>query len=180
MNSIYGHAGIVIKKKNKLYITECCGHDQTGYHEAKHLNDKKMGGVRIIELDVLLREYYKNNKGVCAVKFISKEIPYSDFMKNMLKYRNAVFQDRKVLIMLAITDIFISHELAKKLSKGYGDEKMICTEFVYNILRDCNVLKEYPGKLFWPHTITNKLFDELEIIKYSKPYKFVIEYKTMG
>jgi len=175
VNSEYGHAGIVIKnKKGKLFIVEACGPSQCGYENATHLNNDKKGGARIIELDKILQEYYEEYKGIYAVKFISKEIPYSVIMEKLKKYENIRFQDRHVLAMLVVADICISNTLAKTLSKYCDEKKMICTDFLYDLLYECNVVKEYPSKIFWPHLITSKKFDDLQIINYSKPYKFSI------
>ena len=55
LGSMYGHAGVVIKKNNgEIYIAEVCGHDQCGYQEAYHLNKFNKGGARIINLDTIL------------------------------------------------------------------------------------------------------------------------------
>jgi hypothetical protein len=176
VGSMYGHAGIIIRKKNgEVYIVEVCDYDQCGGEHAKHLNNYNQGGVRIIKLDIILNEYYKEYKGTYAVKFISKEIPYLEIMEKLKRYKHITFQPRKTLLFLAIVDIFISHSLANSLAKKCDQDKMICTEFLYNLLCDCNVLKNYPAKLFWPHLITNQVFDELENIKYSKPLKFIID-----
>ena len=172
LNSIYGHAGIILKINNVLYIIECCGYYQTGYAHANHLNNQKMGGVRIINLDTILKDYYKNYKGICAVKFISREIPNSVIMQNIIKYQNMIFEKGKNVCFLAVADLLISHKFAENISKKFSDKRMFCTEFLHSLLCDCGVLKKYPSKLFWPHCITQKIFDDLEIIKYSKPYKF--------
>ena len=73
-----------------------------------------------------------------------------------------------------IIDVFISHSLAQFLSrKMISSKNMMCSEFVYQILIDCGVLKsEYPKKLFWPFKISEDEFRELEKVRYSKPYRF--------
>ena len=176
LGSDYGHAGIVIKDKrnNHLYIAECCGHDQCGNKYANYLNKDQKGGIRIIDLDILLKEYHNEYNGSYAVKFISNEIPNSIIISALKKYKNVRFQERHILCMLAAMDIFISHPVAAALSNICDKNKMICTEFVHDLLHECNVLDKYPSKLFWPHLITNHVFKKLEKIKYSRPFKFSI------
>ena len=173
IGTIYGHVGVVIKKNNKLYLVEACGYKLCGYDKAYHLNNYNQGGVRIIKLETMLNEYHKKYNGVYAVKFISEEIPYQKIMEKIKKYKNITFQSMKTLAFLAIVDIFISHDLAINISKKCDKNKMICTEFLYNLLYDCGVLKEYPVKLFWTHLFTENIFTKLENIKYSGPVKFM-------
>lgn len=174
LGSDYGHAGIIIKSRGKLYVAEVCGPDQCGYQYAKHLNKSCQGGVRIIELDTLLNEYYKEYKGVYAVKFIDKAIPNKVMMANIKKYGHIVFQKRQTLYKLAIPDLFVSHSLAKYLASKYPTDQMICTEFLYRVLHDCGVLGEYPAKLFWPHIIVRDQFNSIAKVVYSLPYKFSV------
>jgi len=172
--SEYGHAGLIIRDGEKLYLAECCDADQVGFQYAKYLNDQGRGGVRIIDLDIVLEKYYYEYQGVCSVKFISKEIPLSTMMKNILKYHNRIFQDKKIIGLLAITDIFLFHPLAVKMAEFRQDGRMICTEFVYTVLYDCGVMGYYPAKLFWPHSITNGLLDKLAVVPFSKHFKLSI------
>lgn len=175
VGSQYGHAGIIIKDpQGKLYIVESCDHNQCSGQHAHHLNKHKKGGVRIIDTDIILKEYYKKYEGIYAVKFISSEIPYEKFMEKLNKYKNIIFQNRDTLSLLVITDLIISHTLATKIANKCDNNEMICTEFLHSLLYDCKVLKDYPSKIFWPHLITSKIFDDLENVKYSKPYKFIV------
>jgi hypothetical protein len=175
LGSVYGHAGIVIKKNNgKIYIVEVSNYDHCGFEKAHYLNKFNRGGVRIINLETILKMYYKEYRGFFAVKFISQEIPYSKIMQKLKKYKNITFKSTRSIITLALTDILISHSLAEKISNSLSNNEMICTEFLYILLYDCNVLKHYPPKLFWPHLIETSIFDKLENIKYSALYKFVI------
>lgn len=175
----YGHAGIVIRSKNKLFVLECCDFDQCGYEQSKFINKGKIaggsGGVRIIDLDLYLDLYYKEYKGEFAVKFIEKEIPIDVVNSVLKKYQTVTFQNRNVLYVMAIIDNGVSHELAKHLIKKCNKDKMICTEFLYDFLYNCGVVKSYPSKIFWPHLITHDMFGKLQNIKYTDIYKFKIK-----
>jgi len=173
-DSIYGHAGLVFKKDDNIYIIECCGQDQCGNESAQKLNKCGEGGIRIIEIDTLLQEYYKEYNGTYAVKFISKELPNHLVIKNLKKYKNIIFQEGYKTAFLAIMDEGFSHRIAKYYGEKFSRKKMTCTEFLYNLLYDCGIVKEYPAKLFWPHLIAKTFFTNLELVKYSGLFKFSI------
>ena len=176
LDSEYGHAGMVIKGRNNIYVLECCKAEHPGFTSAKYLNDKGKGGVRIIEFDRLLKEYHDFYDGIFAIKFISSAISNSMLMKNLKKYQDVTFQETSVLLTLVVFDIFISPRLAEEVAKMCPCNKMVCTEFLHAILYDCHVLKKYSSKLFWPHKITNKIFDKIKLINYSHPYQFKIDF----
>ena len=177
LGSNFGHVGLIIRNsKDKLYLLEtnspkqCCTNDYYCFHE----NNKKTGGIRILPLDKILKEYSKKNDGIYAIRFISKEISNSLLMKKIYKYKHIQFQDVQVIILFAFFDFFISHKIACEISKLFDNNKMICSEFLYNILYDCNVIRNYPSKLFWPNLFVNEIFDNITKIKYSKTYEFTI------
>lgn len=173
---IYGHAALVMRDGEKLYIVECCDIDMSGQNIGHyfHKNGKKEGGVRMIDLDTMLTEYKKDFNGKFAVKFISRGIPNKVFIENLLKYQDVQFQDHMTLGILAITDLLISHKMAESFAVKCPTNRMFCTEFIHRMLRDCNVLKDYPSKLFWPHHITRETFADIENIKYSRTFRFTI------
>lgn len=176
LGSEYGHVGIILKSNNKLYVVECTSNPHTGRQYAYHLNNYNQGGVRIIDLEILLKEYYRDNTGEYAVKFIEKEIPNSHIFNNINKFKNMIFEHRLLLLFLGFIDTCISHNLAIYLSNILPENNtLMCSEFMHRLLCDCGILEEYPSKLFWPHTVNNKIFEDLEIIKYSKPYKFTLD-----
>lgn len=173
---IYGHAALVLRDNEKLYIVECCDIDMSGQNVGYYFDKsgKKEGGVRIIDLETMLKEYKKDFNGKFAVKFISQEIPNRIFIENLQKYQHVQFQDHMTLGILAITDLLISHKIAESFAVTCPTNRMFCTEFIHRMLHDCNVLKKYPSKLFWPHHITRETFNEIENVKYSKTYRFTV------
>lgn len=174
IGSEYGHVGIIIRNKDKLFILECVSNNHCAKEYALYLNNLKKGGIRIVELETLLKEYLKENDAIFAIKFISNEIPNNIILKNIEKYIDKTFEDKYKLYIMGFMDVCISHNLSEKINIFCGNNnKSMCSEFVHNFLYECNVLKKYQSKLFWPHLITNdELFSFLEIIKYSKPFKF--------
>lgn len=178
IGSEYGHVGIILKdESNNLFVIECVANDHCADKHATYLNNYKKGGIRIIELEKILNEYCKENAALFAIKFISREIPYSIAINNLNKYKDITFENKGRLFILGIIDVIISNNIGKKLALKINNNKMCCSEFAHNFLYNCNVLKKYPSKIFWPHLITNDLFDEIEIVKYSKPYKFKLKNK---
>ena len=171
----YGHSGIILKTDKNIYVIECCGYDQCGFNRAKYLsNKKKNGGIRLIKLyDLLLIYHYKYNASF-SVMHTSAPIDNNLLINKLNKYIDIDFQQKSILLLLAVTDIFISNEIAKLMAVKIDDKKMICTEFTYKLLEDCGIFKPYPSKLFWPHTFANIKFYDLLNVSYSEPIKFVI------
>lgn len=187
----YGHVGLILKnpKTGELFLLECTDYMHTADDEAIHLNNYNRGSVRIINLDTLIDKYYQQQMGIFSVKFIEKEIPYNLIMNKLREYKDVIFEDKWKLVFLATTDLLISHDFAKKLTSSPNSStdiikhfrsnnryrKMMCAEFVHEILYRCGALKAYPSKLFWPHIYTSAFFKELEIIKFTKQYKFTVK-----
>ena len=175
IGSEYGHAGIILRNQDKIYVVECTNNNHTGNEYAKYLNNEGRGGVRIVNFDKLIKHYHTNNNALFGVKFISKEISNAELLKTLKHYKKYTFRNKTLVYLMALMDVCVSHKLSKRLfTTHYSDNKMICTEFVHHILHKCNVLSEYPSNLFWPHHITDETLDSLAIIKYSEPIKFVL------
>lgn len=172
----YSHVGIVVRQDENLFMLEIASSWYLAKEYATYFNKHKEG-MRLIDLDTVLNIYYDDCQGNMAVRFISKEISNDKLIKVMLKYKDYRFQDPKITFLLAFIDICISHDLAIKVSKHFDEKKTICTEFMYNILRDCDVLKNYPAKLFWPIIIDSNRLNDLAKVTYSKPYKFNLRYE---
>ena len=169
IGSEYGHVGIIVRDKEKLFVLECVSNDHCSDSKATYLNNYGQGGIRIIDLDTVLKDY----EGLYAIRFISKEIPYQTIMDKLEEYVDITFQDKKKIFILGFADVCISHNLSKKILSMTKERKIMCSGFVHHILNKCGALKDYPSELFWPHLITDdNIFDPLQIIKYSKIYKF--------
>lgn len=179
LGSEYGHVGIIVRDPSgRLYLLECTGHTHTAYKQAKHFNKQGKGGLRVIDFDVLVEKYYQENNALFAVMFINKEIPNSLILSKIDKYKNRIFENKNILVPLALVDIFLSHSISKKMLEfleNKGDERfkrIMCSEFVYSILYDCGVVEKYPAKLFWPHLVSNDKLKKLSNYKYHGPVKF--------
>lgn len=173
LGSEFGHVGLILKKKDKYYVVECCGTDQCGDEISYHLNNKKSGGVRIIDLEEYLSEYKNSYNGYFAIKHIHKAIPNDLFLLNLKKYKNKIFESKLKLINLATLDILGGHSLALKLEKQLRNpNQMMCSEFMHSILFDCGILSEYNSKLFWPHMINDSSFCKFQIVPYGKIIHF--------
>lgn len=173
IGSNISHAGMIVRCNNgAIYVLECCDHNQCAWEYAYHFNNYGKGGVRMVEFETLLKSYSKEYGGTYSVKFISEPIPNKVLADKLKNYKEVTFPDYKIISIMAVTDILISNSLARKITKECDKNKMICSEFLYNILKDCGVLKKYPSKLFWPHLVTSWIFRKLEKIKYSAPYEF--------
>lgn len=175
VGSEYGHVGLIVRIDNELYLLECTTQNHSGEKYSKSLNNQGCGGVRLIPLDKMLKIYQRDNAAVFAVKYISQEIPIETLSKNLEKYVDFTFENKNLLLMHGVIDVCISHNLAIWLAYRSGRDKMMCSHFMYQLLYDCGVVKYYPAKLFWPHLVNDKLFDQLQIVQYSKPIKFTIE-----
>ncbi len=173
LGSEYGHVGIIIKDNNKLYVLECISKEHAGNEYASHFNKKGDGGVRIIDLDILLKEYCNYHKGMYAVKFINQEIPNKIIFNKLKKYEDMTFEHKSIILTVAFIDICISHNLAVNISNFLSSkDKIFCSEFVHDLLNNCGVLKNYPSKLFWPHMIDNDQFKDFHNDYYSDLYQF--------
>ncbi|XWV24972.1 hypothetical protein QJ856_gp0807 [Tupanvirus deep ocean] len=179
LGSPYGHCGIILRDGKNLYLVECTTAEHTSYEKAMHLNNYNKGGVRIIDLETMIQDYYNENGGFFGVKYIKEEIPNQIFFDNLMKYKESIFENKFLLFLFAIVDVIVSNSAAKKfINLYYGPEdqdhskRMMCCEFIYRMLKDCGAVMDYQAKLFWPYLFTNGKFDELSIMKFSKPVRF--------
>ena len=81
LGSEYGHVGIVIRDNDKLFLLECTDSDHIGNNKSFHFNNYGKGGVRIIELETLLKEYENGYMGIFGVKFISTGSKQANFQE---------------------------------------------------------------------------------------------------
>jgi hypothetical protein len=175
----FKHSGIVLKHNNELYLLECCRYTQAGYAYATYINkdndlvenvDAKPGGVRIIKLDDIIREYTKEYRGKFCVKFINKEIPNYKLLKAFEKYTYVKFGDLNKVLFKGLLDIFLPFNMEE--SSEFKDS-MICSEFTHRLLLDCGIIKNnISSSVFWPFYYYNGIFDNLAIVKYSNPICF--------
>jgi len=184
----YKHSGIVLKHGGQLYLVECCRYTQAGYWLATYMNENnyliqnnlqddnnpsslklKPGGVRIIKLDDIIREYRKEYRGRFCVKFISQEIPSTRLLEELDKYTQVRFADMHNVLFRGLLDLFFS---MSKNDPSFQDS-MVCSQFTHQLLSDCNVVKnKISSDVFWPYYYYNGKFDELAIVKYSNPITF--------
>lgn len=173
INSEYGHVGIVMRDGDKLYLIDCSDTNHSGEKYAIYLNNRKQGGVKIIDLDIMIREYYNDNGGVFGVRYISREIINSSMITSIIKHKDKIYESKTFLSIMMFIDVILSHNIASKLVDRFVDyNKIYCSEMVYCILHDCGIVKEYPCKLFWPHLFNSNTFDDLLLVDYSDVIKF--------
>lgn len=182
----YKHSGIVLKHGGQLYLIECCRYTQAGYWLATYMNEnnylieseqpveddlsKRPGGVRIIKLDDIIREYRKEYRGRFCVKLITQEIPSHIILQELDKYTKVRFADMHNVLFKGVVDLFFS------MNNNNPDlqDSMVCSQFTHKLLSDCNVVKnKISSDVFWPYYYYNGKFDELAIIKYSNPITFI-------
>ena len=177
LGSEFGHVGIVIRDKNKLYLIECTDVIHTGNRMAKRLNDYEKGGIRIVDLDYLLKRYHEKYGGIFGVRFISKEISNDIILNKLNQFKEKIFENRAKLILLGFVDICISHHIASYLCNFLSNyQKIMCSQFAHQLLYQCNAVNEYKSELFWPHLFDdNKVFDKIQKIPYSNLYKFTYD-----
>jgi hypothetical protein len=172
INAEFGHAGLVVKSADNLYLIEVTTSTHPGNSQAYFLNHKG-DGVRIIPLDIALKTYNDECQGAYAVKFAETELSSQCLAKNLPKYSTQTFESFTSLFMLGFVDIVINHGTAEGLAdKITSMDKLMCTEFLYSILKDCGIVKDFPAKLFWPYYLRGSSFDEFSNVKYTKPVVF--------
>lgn len=175
LGSEFGHVGIIVRHKHDLFLLECTNAMHPGDEHAYHYSNQRKGGVRLINFDILLKEYHKNYNAIYAIKHISEEISNSQIFEATKEFKEKIFEDKKMLFFLAFVDILISHDVAIYLSEKFGNNnRVMCSEFVHKTLHNCNILNEYTSKIFWPHLFENQTFNNLEKNIYTKPYYFVL------
>jgi len=177
-NFDFSHAGIVLKINDVLYLIEASRHTYVGNNHAIHLNNKKNGGVRIVNLDRLLYEHYNKAKSHFGIKFISKEIDNNILLNQLNNYTNKCFHNKLQLSPLILIYMLFPDEISTILGKYYSSlvsNHIMCTEFIHNILYNLHILKEYPSIMFWPMHLNDESFKKYEIVKYSPMYNFSIK-----
>lgn len=174
----FGHAGIVIKVNgstggNGLYLLEVVNTDHPGNDKAYFFNGGEKGGLRIMPLKFALETYTNECNGIYAVRFADVELSAQCLSDNIYKYTEKTFPSKTSLFLLGFIDIIISHAVSiNMMDKISSEEKIMCTEFLYSILNDCDTVKDFPAKLFWPHYLSTSKFDTLSKINYSEPVIF--------
>lgn len=176
VGSEYGHVGIILREKDDVYLVECCNPNQVGHESSYHLNNKLLGGVRIIRLQTILKQYYDMYGGFFAIKPIKTAIPNKVMRSALQKYQDSIFEDIGFVYCIAMIDNLISKDVAKKVISKYRSElfehnRMTCGEFVCKLLIDCEVVRQCRSKLIWPHVYTGKRFDKLSNGSYDVHYK---------
>lgn len=172
----FGHVGMIVRFGDQMYLLETVSNIHDAEDKAIHLNNKKNGGARFIKLDTIIKEYRKNHDACFGVKYIEKEIDNNLIFNILKKYKHKEFPNRFILSLMYIIDIFTNGSIRNSLNNVFDNNVSTCSEFVYDILCDANILKRtHPSKLFWPHHLNNKYFHELCKIKYSKTYEFSYE-----
>lgn len=170
LGSTISHIGLIYRENDNIYVVECTSKIHTGNNCCIKLNKHNNGGIRIIQFDKLISIY----SGYFYVKFISKEIPNDLFLNKLDNYKKYVYPNKFILLVIFIIDRLISTKFAEWLSKHLIPlDTIICCEFVYRLLLDCNVVKKYPFKTFWPFCFNDEIFNSLQKVTYSKAYKFV-------
>jgi hypothetical protein len=171
MGTLFGHVGIILKLNNNLYVLESVNSQHYALKNSKYINGKN-SGPRIVRLDIILQKYNKYNKTQFGIKFIDKEIPPNKLYNQYLTYNNVDFPNWLIIVIIACFDTLFN--CGDLLSKFIDKNKMMCSEFVHDILYKCGVLKEYPSKIFYPYTITSNTFNILSNNKYSDVNLFII------
>lgn len=173
LDSNYGHVGIIVRDNDKLFLLECTDYEHSGDKYSYRQNKYGLGGVRLIEFDIAIKEYYREYNGTFGVRYISQEIPNRKIFANIKKYENMTFDSKPRIVFLALVDLILSHDLAKKISnKTNKENRLICSEFIHQLLYDCGVLKGYHSKIFWPFFYDSDIFQKYQIIKYSDVQRF--------
>lgn len=166
---VYAHVGMIVRsKRNQLYVLECCSADQIGNEYAYHLNAKsKEGGIRIIPLHIILHLYTHQYGGTYAIRHIQKPIANHVLWQALQAYRSILFQPLGVVSGVAVIDLYFSRKRAREYVAQMDPQRMFCAEFLHRILHDCQVLRKYPSKLFWPQYYTNHKLNSMALIPYS-------------
>ncbi|QTF49286.1 hypothetical protein qu_394 [Acanthamoeba polyphaga mimivirus] len=178
IGSEFGHVGLILRDKKKLYVIEFTDYEHPGDQVAKRYHDLGKGGMRVIELETALREYNKDHMGCYAVRFISQEIPNDIFYDKIKKHRHKIFESKPKLLLLAFIDMLVMHKMSSDLATIFHNEdRMTCGEFVHTVLNDCNAVADYPSKIFWPYIVEDSDFNKIlrSDISYSRLVKFIFD-----
>lgn len=167
----FRHCGIVLKKDEELFVLECADEFHSGHSKAKYLTEGK--GVRLIALETALCEYAKDNGNAhFGIKYIAHEIPLLMLDAALKHYAAINYLKTHKTAQVLFSHAFFPRALHQRIVNAYKNE-MMCSEFVHSVLNKCQVLKDYPSKLFVPYYIANSaVFQKLEIVKYSDVVRF--------
>ncbi|CAH6419925.1 Hypothetical protein MVR_LOCUS10 [uncultured virus] len=192
LGSEYGHVGIVYKTEGgDLYLLEgvAAGHvaDGKGYP----LNNQGLGGVRLIELDLIMKEYHEGEGigggATFAVIPCSKPMSNAEIEAHIDIYRDRIFESFTMLSALAAADLFVGQKAAQAFLKHAEKtdpkrvQRITCSEFVFDLLYKCDRIEPYyqtsdaecTAKLFWPARFVDGTFHKLSKVKYGSPIKYV-------
>lgn len=182
MNTEYGHVGIIYRSDDGvLYLVEGVSAGHLGEGIGTALNDLGKGGIRIIEMDTIMREYNGGLGGgaTYAALLCEEPIPNSEFISHLSAYKNSIFEDSLTIVILASLDILVNHKTAKLALKYLAEDpiainpKITCSEFVLDLLNRCGRIKtDYSAKLFWPCRFVDGTFDSITSVYYHPPIKY--------
>jgi hypothetical protein len=166
----FGHAGVVFKYGDSIYMLEMVSSDHPSNDKAVFLNGKT-SGLRVALLDNVMYDYSKDCDGDYGVKFIENPVSNSCIIENVPKYSEKTFSGYGLIGGIALLDIIVGEAKAASLAKDHP-KKMFCTQFVYSILSDCGVLKGSDPSVFWPQKFNDDNFPEFASVTYSETVEF--------
>jgi hypothetical protein len=167
----FRHCGIVLRDESGLYVLECADERHSGYSVATYVTAGN--GVRVVELEPLMREYARDNGDPhFAILHIEEEIPRERFREVLAGYQpvNYLKMHRTAAVVLA--HALLPPAWAQRVFARYEGD-MMCSEFLHDFLHRCGVLAEYPSKAFVTYAIENDApFRSLQRVKYSTMVRF--------
>ena len=146
INSNLSHCGIIIKKKNTLYLLEC---DIEYYYD--FLSKKMKNGVRLVNLDQRIKDY---NGNIFAYRKLinSQNLNYKklDFL---LKKTNKINFDKNI-----IRWIFSYLKLKNIYNILKNDNFMLCSQYIAYIYKKLGILhKNEDIYKYMPNYFVNKV-----------------------
>jgi hypothetical protein len=167
----FRHCGIIVKRDDELFVVECADKFHSGHSKASYLKQGK--AVRLIPLETALDEYTRDNGTAhFGIKHIAQEIPLRTLYTVLEQHAGIGYLRRHKTAQVLFSNRFFPRAVHRRIVDAYKNE-MMCSEFLHSVLNKCQVLKDYPSKLFVPYYISNSaVFQTLEIVKYSDIVRF--------
>jgi len=167
----FRHAGIVLEENGELFVIECADRFHSGFDSATYLTAGN--GIRQVPLEALLAAYQRDNGDPhLGFRHVSKAVDPAAIRSVIASYGSIDYLPMPVTVRLLFTYWLLPRSQFEQRAAAHSS-RMMCTEFVHNLLHQCGALREYPSKVFMPYYIENaKHFAPLEAVPFSPIVRF--------
>jgi hypothetical protein len=167
----FRHAGIIFEENGELYVIECADRRHSGYESATYLTAGN--GIRKVPLETLLAAYNRDNGDPhFGFRHVSSAIAPDTIRSVIASYGSIDYLPMTVTVRLLFAHWLLPRSRFERRAAAHS-HRMMCTEFVHDLLHRSGALRTYPSKVFMPYYIEDaRRFSALEAVPFSPIVRF--------